>query len=241
MIQLEKVCKTYQVGGQPVHALVDVTEQIHAGEYLALIGRSGSGKSTFLNLLGCLLRPTSGSYILNHQDVGRLSDAELSHIRQSVIGFIFQSFHLVPRLTAAENVELPLVFAGVPPSARRKRVRAALETVGLTDRADHLPSQLSVGQRQRVVIARATIMNPKLILADEPTGNLDRASSVPILDLLDRLHAEGQTVIVVTHALEVARRADRVLVIDDGRIVRRLPSEAMEHDPFFHTVLTQTS
>ncbi len=234
MIQLSKVSKIYEVGDQPIHALVDVTEHIRAGEFVAIMGSSGSGKSTLLNLLGCLLRPTSGSYTLNGQDIGTLSEVELSRLRQSFIGFIFQSFHLIPRLTAAGNVELPMMFAGISASERRKRAREALEAVGLTDRAKHLPAQLSVGQRQRVVIARATIMRPQLILADEPTGNLDRASSEQILKLLDQLHAQGQTLIMVTHEVDVARRTERVLVIDDGQIVQRIQSDALAQDPILH-------
>ena len=234
MIQLSKVSKIYEVGDQPIHALVDVTEHIRAGEFVAIMGSSGSGKSTLLNLLGCLLCPTSGSYTLNGQDIGTLSEVELSRLRQSFIGFIFQSFHLIPRLTAAGNVELPMMFAGISAPERRKRAREALEAVGLTERAKHLPAQLSVGQRQRVVIARATIMRPQLILADEPTGNLDRASSEQILKLLDQLHAQGQTLIMVTHEVDVARRAERVLVIDDGQIVQRIQSDALVQDPVLH-------
>jgi putative ABC transport system ATP-binding protein len=241
MIQLTKVSKIYEVGDQPVHALVDVNEHIRAGEFVAIMGSSGSGKSTLLNLLGCLLRPTAGSYTLNGQDIGTLSDGELSRLRQTFIGFIFQSFHLVPRLTAAGNVELPMMFAGISTPERQHRARQALEAVGLTDRAKHLPAQLSVGQRQRVVIARATIMRPRLILADEPTGNLDRASSEQILKLLDQLHAQGQTLIMVTHEVDVARRAQRVLVIDDGQIVQRIKSEALVQDPVLHPALTQPS
>lgn len=238
MIQLTKVSKTYEVGDQPVHALVDVTEQIQAGEYVAIMGSSGSGKSTLLNLLGCLLRPTSGTYSLNGQDIGTLSDLELSRLRQTFIGFIFQSFHLVPRLTAAGNVELPMMFAGISTSERQQRAREALEAVGLTERAKHRPAQLSVGQRQRVVIARATVMRPQLILADEPTGNLDRGSSEQILKLLDQLHFQGQTLIMVTHEIDVARRAERVLVIDDGQIVQRIKSDALERDPVLHQAVT---
>lgn len=241
MIQLTKVSKTFEVGDQPVQALVDVTEHIRPGEYVAIMGPSGSGKSTLLNLIGCLLRPTAGTYRLNGQDIGTLSDVDLSRLRQTFIGFIFQSFHLVPRLTAAGNVELPMMFAGISASERQDRVREALEAVGLTQRAKHLPAQLSVGQRQRVVIARATVMRPRLILADEPTGNLDRASSEQILKLLDRLHVQGQTLIVVTHELDVARRAERVLVIDDGQIVQRIKSAALDRDPVLHPALTQSS
>jgi len=239
MIQLTNVSKTYQVGDQPVHALVEVTEHIGTGECVAIMGSSGSGKSTLLNLLGCLLRPTAGSYTLNGQNIGALSDVELSRLRQTFIGFIFQSFHLVPRLTAAGNIELPMMFAGLSTSERQHRVREALEAVGLTDRSQHLPAQLSVGQRQRVVIARATVMRPQLILADEPTGNLDSASSEQILKQLDQLHVQGQTLIIVTHELHVARRAERVLVIDDGQIVQRIKSAALDRDPVLHPALSR--
>ena len=224
MIRLDGVSKIYQVGDQPVYALADITEDIEAGEYVAIMGASGSGKSTLLNLLGCLLRPTEGTYQLNGQDTNKLSEVELSRLRQSFVGFIFQSFHLIPRLTAAGNVELPMIFAGIAPQERQQRVAGALEAVGLTSRSHHRPAQLSVGQRQRVVIARATIMNPRLILADEPTGNLDSESGKQILSLLDHLYSQGQTLIVVTHDTDVAHRAERVLVISDGRIVQRTSS-----------------
>ncbi len=222
MIRLDRVSRTFLVGDQPVHALVEVSETIGAGEYLSLMGPSGSGKSTLLNVLGCLDRPTSGSYALDGREVQRLSDAELTAIRRHTIGFVFQFFHLVPRLTAAGNVELPMVFAGVPPRERAQRVAAALAAVGLTDRAHHKPEQLSGGQRQRVAIARAIIMRPRLLLADEPTGNLDSASGEQVIALLEELNAQGLTLIVVTHDPNVARRAQRVLVLADGRIVERV-------------------
>lgn len=221
MIELEGVSKTYEVGGQPIHAISGITEHIDSGEYVALMGPSGSGKSTLLNIIGCLLRPSSGTYRLDGRDIGVLSEGDLSLLRQRFIGFIFQSFHLVPRLTAEGNVELPLIFAGVPRRERTRRVANRLAAVGLSDRAHHRPSQLSVGQRQRVVIARATVMHPRLLLADEPTGNLDRASGRQVLDLIDRLHAEGLTVLVVTHDPDVAQRARRVLLLADGRIAQR--------------------
>ncbi|GJL84209.1 MAG: macrolide ABC transporter ATP-binding protein [marine bacterium B5-7] len=229
MIKLHRVSKIYEVGDQPVYALADITEHIKAGEYVAIMGPSGSGKSTLLNLLGCLLRPTEGSYQLNGKDINTLSDAELSKLRQSVIGFIFQSFHLIPRLTAAGNVELPMIFAGITPQERQQRVAEALEAVGLTARSHHRPDQLSVGQRQRVVIARATVMNPRLILADEPTGNLDSESGKQILELLDRLYSLGHTLIVVTHDIDVAHRAERLLVISDGHIVQRTSSSSSKN------------
>jgi len=229
VIKLTGVSKIFEVGKQPVYALTNITEHIKTGEYVAIMGPSGSGKSTLLNLLGCLLRPTEGAYQLNGQDINMLSDVELSKLRQSLIGFIFQSFHLIPRLTAAGNVDLPMIFAGIAPQERQQRVAIALEAVGLTARSHHRPDQLSVGQRQRVVIARATVMNPRLILADEPTGNLDSESGKQILDLLDRLYSLGHTLIVVTHDIDVAHRAERVLVISDGRIVQRTSSSNIKN------------
>jgi putative ABC transport system ATP-binding protein len=222
VIRLEKVSRTYQLGGQPVHALVEVSEQIETGEHVAIMGPSGSGKSTLLNVLGCLDRPDSGSYWLDGQEVGRLSDGELTGVRRDLIGFVFQSFHLVPRLTAAENVELPMVFAGLSRSERRERVTAALAAVDLADRMDHRPDQLSGGERQRVALARATVMRPRVLLADEPTGNLDTTSGRQILELLDRMNDEGMTLVVVTHDPSVARRADRIIVLVDGHVVRRV-------------------
>ena len=222
MIELRQVSRTFVVGEQPVHALVDVSETIGAGEYVSLMGPSGSGKSTLLNVLGCLDRPTSGAYALDGREVQTLPDAELTAIRRHEIGFVFQFFHLVPRLTAAANVELPMVFAGVPREERAARVADALESVGLTDRAHHKPEQLSGGQRQRVAIARAIIMRPRLLLADEPTGNLDTASGEQVIGLLEQLNGQGLTLIVVSHDPNIARRADRVLVLADGRIVERV-------------------
>ncbi len=227
MIRLQDVSKTYEVGGQPVHALVDATEHIRPGEYVAVMGPSGSGKSTLLAIVGCLLRPSSGSYRLDGREVGGLSEGELSRLRQQLIGFVFQTFHLVPRLTAAANVELPMTFGGIPREERRERVVEALQAVGLTDRAHHRPSQLSVGQRQRLVIARAMIMKPKLLLADEPTGNLDSVSAQHVMDVLKDLHGQGLTLIVVTHAVEVARQAERLLLLKDGKIVRRMPAHEL--------------
>jgi len=226
VIRLEHVSRVYQVGETIVRALDDVSEHIGAGEHVAIMGPSGSGKSTLLNVIGCLDRPTSGSYVLDGREVSGLDDGALTAVRRDVIGFVFQSFHLVPRLTAAENVELPMVFAGVPRAERRDRVAAGLAGVGLTTRADHRPDQLSGGERQRVAIARAMVMRPRVVLADEPTGNLDTTSGRQVLELLDRLHAEGLTLIVVTHDPNVARRARRVVVMVDGRIERRLaPAE----------------
>ena len=222
MIRLEKISRTYLLGGQPVHALDGITEHVKAGEHVAIMGPSGSGKSTLLNIVGCLDRPDAGSYWLNGREVGTLSDEELTAVRRDLIGFVFQAFHLVPRLTAAENVELPMVFAGVSRGERRRRVEAALAAVDLSGRMDHRPDQLSGGERQRVALARATVMGPRVLLADEPTGNLDTASGRQILDLLARMNAEGITLVVVTHDPNVARRADRIVVLVDGRIARRL-------------------
>jgi putative ABC transport system ATP-binding protein len=222
VIRLDGVCRTYLLGGAPVHALVDVTEEIATGEHVAIMGPSGSGKSTLLNVLGCLDRPDQGSYELDGREVGRLSDEELTAVRRDLIGFIFQSFHLVPRLSAAENVELPMIFAGVGHAERRERVRAALADVDLSARSGHRPDQLSGGERQRVAIARAMVMRPRVLLADEPTGNLDTLSGRQILDLLDRLNEAGITLVVVTHDPLVARRADRAIVLVDGKIALRL-------------------
>ena len=221
MIRLEGISRSYDLGGEPVHALVDVTEEIASGEYLAIMGPSGSGKSTLLHVLGCLDRPDSGRYELDGRDVARLDEAELSLLRRHTIGFVFQFFHLVPRLTALGNVELPMLFAGIPPAERRARALARLQAVGLEPRAQHRPDQLSGGERQRVALARATVLEPKLLLADEPTGNLDTASGRHVLELLEQMNAAGLTLIVVTHDPAVARRARRVLVLKDGRVVYR--------------------
>ena len=221
MIRLSGVSRTFDVGGQPVHALVDIHETIARGEHVAIMGPSGSGKSTLLNILGCLDRPTAGTYELDGREVGSLDEAALTLVRRNTIGFVFQFFHLVPRLSAAENVELPMVFAGVPRAERQERAARALAAVGLRDRASHRPDQLSGGERQRAALARAVVMGPRIVLADEPTGNLDSASGGQVLDLLQSMNAEGLTLIVVTHDPNVARRAGRVLVLADGRIVRR--------------------
>ncbi|MEZ4331270.1 MAG: ABC transporter ATP-binding protein [Myxococcota bacterium] len=222
MIRVEDVWRTYRMGDHELHALRAIDEEIADGEHVAIMGPSGSGKSTLLNILGCLDSPTRGRYFLDGDDVAQLSDAALAEIRLRRIGFIFQSFHLIARLSALENVALPLVFGGVPPAERRTRAAAALEAVGLADRATHRPSELSGGQKQRVAIARATIMGPRLLLADEPTGNLDSRSGAQVLDVLASLHREGRTLVVVTHDPAVARRADRVIVLRDGAIAKRV-------------------
>ena len=221
-IRLEGISRTFQVGDEDVHALVDATEEIQPGEHVAIMGPSGSGKSTLLNILGCLDRPTAGSYFLNGRNVGNLDTRALTEIRRHQIGFVFQFFHLIPRLTAAANVELPMIFAGVPRAERRQRVAEAVEAVGLTQRADHQPDQLSGGERQRIALARATIMKPAILLADEPTGNLDSKSGGVVLDILERLNRDGLTLLVVTHDPKVAQRADRIIVLVDGRIAKRV-------------------
>jgi len=219
VIELASVWRTYVVGGRPVHALAGVDAVIETGEHVAIMGPSGSGKSTLLNILGCLDRPTEGTYRLDGQLVSDLDDDELSAVRRDRIGFVFQSFHLVPRLTAAGNVELPMVFAGLPPAERRRRVQVALERVGLAPRATHRPDQLSGGERQRVAIARAVVMEPSILLADEPTGNLDTSSGNEIVSLLEELNARGLTLVVVTHDEDLGRRARRLIRLADGRVV----------------------
>jgi len=222
VIRVDDLWRTYRMGDHELHALRAIDEEIEDGEHVAIMGPSGSGKSTFLNLLGCLDSPSRGKYILAGQDVAGLAEDALAEIRLHRIGFIFQSFHLVPRLNALQNIELPLIFAGKNPALRRELATAALVSVGLSDRADHRPAELSGGEKQRVAIARATVMQPDLLLADEPTGNLDTRSGEQVLDLLGSLHRQGRTLIVVTHDPNVARRADRVLVMRDGEIVRRV-------------------
>jgi len=221
VIRLRGIRRVFRVGETTVEALAGIDLEVDAGEHLAIMGPSGSGKSTLLNVLGCLDRPTAGSYELDGREVARLSEAELTRVRRHKIGFVFQSFHLVPRLTAAANVELPMIFAGVPRAERRRRAAAMLEAVGLAARADHRPEQMSGGERQRVAIARAMVMGPKILLADEPTGNLDSRSGRQVLELLESLHRRGLTLIVVTHDPAVARRAARLVVLHDGRIVVR--------------------
>ena len=219
MILLRGVSRTFQVGDQPVHALRNVDLRFEDGEYAAIMGPSGSGKSTLLNILGLLDRPDSGSYSLDGTETTTLGEEQRAMLRRDRIGFVFQSFHLIPRLSAAENVELPLVLAGVAPRERRARVDSIMEAVGLTQRSHHRPDQLSGGQRQRVAIARATIMEPSLILADEPTGNLDRASGQEVVHTLEGLNARGLTLLVVTHDPLIGDRARRRIRMDDGGIL----------------------
>lgn len=219
MIQLSGVDRTFLVGGRPVHALRNVNLSIQRGEYVSIMGASGSGKSTLLNLLGCLDRPTAGSYQFAGEETSLMAENELSRLRRHQIGFVFQFFHLVPRFTAAGNVELPMVFAGIPPRERSERVNKALEVVGLTPRAGHRPDQLSGGEQQRVAIARAVVMSPAVLLADEPTGNLDSVSGREIVALIERMNEQGLTLIVVTHDPGVGGRARRRIKLSDGIIV----------------------
>ncbi len=219
MISFSNVQRVFKVGDQEVAALRDINLELAAGEYVSIMGPSGSGKSTLLNLIGLLDRPSSGIYRLDGQDVTTLDDEQQARVRREKIGFVFQFFHLVPRLSAAKNIELPMILAGVPAAERKERVAALLKSYGLADRAGHRPDQLSGGQRQRVAIARATIMHPVVLLADEPTGNLDQATGVEVMNLLEELVAQGVTLILVTHDPGLGRRASRQLHMLDGRIV----------------------
>lgn len=219
LITIKDMCKIYNPGENEVRALDHVNLTIDRGEYVAIIGHSGSGKSTLMNMLGCLDVPTSGSYYLNGQDVSRMTDDELSDIRNVEIGFIFQGFNLIANLTAIENVELPLIYRGVPKAKRRELSVAALKKVGLAHRMNHKPSQMSGGQQQRVAIARAIAAEPPVILADEPTGNLDSASTKEIIAILEQLHDSGRTVVIITHDDEIAEQAARRVRIKDGRVV----------------------
>jgi len=231
MIELDHVSRLYTMGEEPLRALDDVSEVIEAGEYVAVMGPSGSGKSTLLNILGCLDRPNEGVYRLDGDDVGALSEDEVSAIRRHKIGFVFQTFHLVPRLSAAENVAFPMVFAGVPRGERSERVAVALAAVGLARRATHRPAELSGGECQRVAIARAMVMRPQVLLADEPTGNLDSVAGRQVMDLLEEMNAGGLTLLVVTHDPAIAARASRVLIMKDGRIVERASGTKLAGQP----------
>jgi putative ABC transport system ATP-binding protein len=229
VIRIEGVTKEYKMGGEIVRALRGVSLSIYRNEYVAIMGPSGSGKSTMMNLLGCLDTPTSGRYEFNGKDVATMEDDELAEIRNKEIGFVFQTFNLLPRSTALQNVELPLIYAGVPAEERRKRALAALQSVGLGDRINHKPNELSGGQRQRVAIARALVNNPSIILADEPTGNLDTKTSADIMDVFESLYMQGNTIIVVTHEEDIARRARRIVRLRDGLI----ESDKMIHEEDF--------
>ena len=216
IISVSELVKTYIMGQTKVHALRGVNLDIYTNDYLALMGPSGSGKSTLMNLIGCLDTPTSGSYILNGTNVSTLDDDELAEIRNKEIGFVFQTFNLLPRLSALDNVALPLVYRGVNKSARLDRAREVLEAVGLGDRVDHKPNELSGGQRQRVAIARALVNNPSIILADEPTGNLDTKTSIEIMEIFEKIHQNGNTVILVTHEPDIAEHCHRIVRLRDG-------------------------
>ena len=226
LVEIRDMCKIYNPGENEVRALDHVSLQINRNEFVAIIGQSGSGKSTLMNMLGCLDIPTSGTYILNGQDVSNLSDNELSDIRNKEIGFIFQGFNLIAGLTALENVELPLIYRGVGRKERLELSKIALEKVGLKSRMDHKPSEMSGGQQQRVAIARAIAQAPPVILADEPTGNLDSGSTKEIMEILKGLHQEGRTVILITHDNEIAAKAKRIIRIMDGRIVADIKNDA---------------
>jgi len=218
LIETVDLWKTYQMGSEEVHALRGVSIHIERGEYVAIMGPSGSGKSTLMNLIGCLDTPTQGSYRLNGKQVGEMNDDELARIRNEEIGFVFQTFNLLPRATALHNVELPLIYAGVPSRKRAERANEALDRVELGDRKSHRPNEMSGGQRQRVAIARALVNTPSILLADEPTGNLDSKTGVEIMALFESLHEGGNTIIVVTHEAEVAAHAHRTIHIRDGQV-----------------------
>ncbi|HUY13511.1 MAG TPA: ABC transporter ATP-binding protein [Terriglobia bacterium] len=221
VIQVENLHKTYDLGEVQVHALRGVSLSIYSGEFVAIMGASGSGKSTFMNLLGCLDRPTRGRYLLEGQDVSELTKVDLARIRNRRIGFVFQGFNLLPRTSAVENVELPLIYSSIPHAARIERAMASLRSVGLEGREEHHPSQLSGGQQQRVAIARALVNNPSIVVADEPTGNLDSRTSVEIMEIFQRLNAEkGITILLVTHESDIARFAKRIVLFRDGKIRR---------------------
>lgn len=218
LISMRNIWKTYQMGTEELHALRDVSFKVEKNEYLAIIGPSGSGKSTLMNLIGCLDSPSKGEYWINGNRVSEMTDDELARIRNKEVGFVFQTFNLLARATALHNVELPLIYAGMRAAERNEKARAALESVELGDRVMHRPNELSGGQRQRVAIARALVNHPSILLADEPTGALDSKTSVEIMHLFEKLHEEGNTIILVTHEPEVAERAHRVITIRDGRI-----------------------
>ena len=218
IIKIRNIIRDFELGQEIVHVLKGIDLDIEKGEYVAIMGPSGSGKSTLMNLIGCLDTPTSGSYILNGKDVSQMSDNELAEIRNKEIGFVFQTFNLLPRTTALDNVALPMVYAGVSKKDRTERAIEVLNDVGLSDRMDHRPNQLSGGQRQRVAVGRALINKPSIILADEPTGNLDSKTGVEIMNLFENIHKAGNTIIVVTHEEEIASHADRIIRLRDGMI-----------------------
>jgi putative ABC transport system ATP-binding protein len=218
LIETRDLWKTYVMGSEEIHALRGVSIAIEKGEYVAIMGPSGSGKSTLMNLIGCLDTPSKGTYLLNNKEVSTMNDDELARIRNEEIGFVFQTFNLLPRATALHNVELPLIYAGMPSRERQEQARSALSRVELSDRMMHRPNELSGGQRQRVAIARALVNNPSILLADEPTGNLDSKTGIEIMALFDRLHTGGNTIVLVTHEADIAAHAHRVIHIRDGQV-----------------------
>jgi putative ABC transport system ATP-binding protein len=218
LITIKDIGRKYVIGSETIHALKSVSLTINKGEFVALMGPSGSGKSTLMNILGCLDTPTKGEYILNGINVSHMTDNELAEVRNSEIGFVFQTFNLLPRNTALDNVALPLIYAGINKEGRQERAKTALENVGLGNRVDHKPNELSGGQRQRVAVARALINNPSIILADEPTGNLDTKTSIEIMGLIEDIHAKGNTIILVTHEEDIAKHAHRIVRMRDGLI-----------------------
>lgn len=227
LIAIEHMKKIYTMGDQQVHALRDVNLNIYKSDYMALMGPSGSGKSTLMNMIGCLDTPTEGKYILNGNDVSTMADDDLAEIRNIEIGFVFQTFNLIPRLSALENVALPLIYAGWPKSKRLQRAKEVLNSVGLGDRIDHRPNELSGGQRQRVAVARALVNNPSLILADEPTGNLDSKTSIEIMGLFEEIHKNGNTIVIVTHEPDIANYCHRIVRLRDGVV----ESDIMNENP----------
>jgi putative ABC transport system ATP-binding protein len=229
LIETQDLWKTYVMGSEEIHALRGVSIQIERGEYVAIMGPSGSGKSTLMNLIGCLDTPSRGSYLLNGKQVSQMNDNELARIRNEEIGFVFQTFNLLPRASALHNVELPLVYAGVPAKDRQARARGALEKVELAERMSHRPNELSGGQRQRVAIARALVNNPSILLADEPTGNLDSKTGNEIMALFDRLHAAGNTIILVTHEADIAAYARRAIHLRDGQVEKDVEQNRAVH------------
>lgn len=230
IIDIKGLYKIYDTGKVKVEAVRDLSFNVDEGEFVAIMGPSGSGKSTLMNIIGCLDTPTSGRYVLDGQDISEFGDSEITAVRNRKIGFVFQSFNLLPRMNALKNVELPLVYARIPAEEREKRALAAIERVQLRDRIDHLPNELSGGQKQRLAIARALVGNPAIILADEPTGNLDSATSIDIMELFARLNREGATIILVTHEPDIAAYADRIITLRDGRITSDCPSGGLKPD-----------